>query len=69
MNLINYEGVIYFTYNMFDQNIKECHFNILSDVPLGYEQVKDRACEQCQTRLNLAQCIKSIVYREVKNVS
>jgi hypothetical protein len=49
---------------MFDNNIKTCEFSLLSDVKLGYDSVKNRAIEQCQHKLGLAQRIVKFEYQE-----
>jgi len=62
--MYNYTGTITFTFNMFDNNIKTCEFSLLSDVKLGYDSVKNRAIEQCQHKLGLAQRIVKFEYQE-----
>jgi hypothetical protein len=49
---------------MFDTNIKSVQFSLLSDVKLGYDAIREKAIEQCQKALGLAQCIVELEYKE-----
>jgi hypothetical protein len=62
--MYKYKGTIAYKYNMFDTNIKSVQFSLLSDVKLGYDAVREKAIEQCQKALGLAQCIVEFEYKE-----
>ena len=62
--MLLYDGTIYYTYNLFDEHIKECAFSFISEQPMTHNKVKEMACNLKHGVLGLAQCIKRVEYTE-----